>query len=392
MSDYEFVLYQLDILENLSKEYKNELMFLSRKIRNDIWQIDINSKQLGYFLQKINNVFSLFNNILGSEDFYSLNTVIEYVKCLAKYSCFYAPSLPYFYFNELVNDLQLDSAKRIIDEQWRDILSSEDGYKSFLEIFDDVFTKAILLHKDKFFHKLSSNDYLCRVVEDINCDKNRFIPWPSKTQNRWNPPNTQFLYLSFAHEKVPFSKNLTVNEFVCLEEIQAKKGVTYSFCDFLPTNAGNILDLSYNDISMTQAKNILNKYFDSMIDNIYESLISEPDAFEKYKDKNRLKQAIEHKMSINPIDESVLIESFAKQYLIMICRCIYKKVDKSNESKLEETYKSFHILSKYLQTKGVTGIIYPCTRTNKVCGKNLVLFDVNDAMPIESTIREYICT
>lgn len=392
MSDYEFVLYQLDILENLSKEYKNELMFLSRKIRDDIWQIDINTKQLGYFLQKINNVFSLFNKILGSEGFYSLNTVIEYVKCLAKYSCFYAPNLPHFYFNELVNDLQLDSAKRIIDKQWRDILSSEDGYKSFLEIFDDVFTKAILLHKDKFFHKLSSNDYLCRVVEDINCDKNRFIPWPSKTQNRWNPPNTQFLYLSFAHEKVPFSKNLTVNEFVCLEEIQAKKGVTYSFCDFSPTNAGNILDLSYNDMSMTQAKNILNKYFDSMIDNIYESLISEPDAFEKYKDKNKLKQAIEHKMSINPIDESVLIESFAKQYLIMICRCIYKKVDKSDESKLEEAYKSFHILSKYLKTKGVTGIIYPCTRTNKVCGKNIVLFDVNDAMPIESTIREYICT
>ena len=43
----------------------------------------------------------------------------------------------------------------------------------------------------------------------------------------------------------------------------------------------------------------------------------------------------------------------------------------------------------YLKEQGVTGIIYPCTRTNKVVGKNLVLFNKNDAEPIESTIREF---
>ena len=34
--------------------------------------------------------------------------------------------------------------------------------------------------------------------------------------------------------------------------------------------------------------------------------------------------------------------------------------------------------------------IYPCTRTDKVVGKNLVLFDVNDAIPLEDTIRERV--
>ena len=94
-------------------------------------------------------------------------------------------------------------------------------------------------------------------------------------------------------------------------------------------------------------------------------------------------------MDKNPVDKNVLEESYAKQYLKMVCNCIYKKVDETDEDKREKAYKSFQILSKYLEDKGVNGIIYPCTRTKKIIGKNLVLFNVNDAVPIESTIREY---
>ena len=73
----------------------------------------------------------------------------------------------------------------------------------------------------------------------------------------------------------------------------------------------------------------------------------------------------------------------------MICSCIYKKVDESDESKRKEDYKSFHAIALYLEEKGIAGIIYPCTRTNKIVGKNLVLFNKYDAEPIESSIREY---
>ena len=90
-----------------------------------------------------------------------------------------------------------------------------------------------------------------------------------------------------------------------------------------------------------------------------------------------------------PIEKSIIEESFAKQYLKMICSCIYKKVDETDELKKEQAYKSFQILALYLEEQGVTGIIYPCTRTREVIGKNLVLFDVNDAEPIETTIRDY---
>ena len=54
-------------------------------------------------------------------------------------------------------------------------------------------------------------------------------------------------------------------------------------------------------------------------------------------------------------------------------------------------YKSFRILANYLRSKGVTGIIFPCTRTNKVKGKNLVLFDVDDAIPLKDSIRHIEC-
>ena len=55
------------------------------------------------------------------------------------------------YFNELISDIQLESAAYLIEQQWEDVYKKEDGYKGFLEIFDDVFTKCIDLHKDKFF-------------------------------------------------------------------------------------------------------------------------------------------------------------------------------------------------------------------------------------------------
>ena len=80
----------------------------------------------------------------------------------------------------------------------------------------------------------------------------------------------------------------------------------------------------------------------------------------------------------------------AKQYLKMVCNTIYKKVDEKDEIGKEKAYKSFHILSMHLERKGVTGIIYPCTRTNKVVGKNLVLFNPADAKPIAESIREVI--
>jgi aspartate/glutamate racemase len=118
-------------------------------------------------------------------------------------------------------------------------------------------------------------------------------------------------------------------------------------------------------------------------------MMSDPLAVEKYRNnKKKLKGAIKKLNRKYPVDRIIIEESYAKQYLKMICSCIYKKVDENDEDKKEAAYKSFQVLAEYLESKGVTGIIYPCTRTNKVSGKNLVLLKKEDAEPIRSSLRE----
>lgn len=263
--------------------------------------------------------------------------------------------------------------------------------KSFKEIFDDIFSNCCEKHKDKFFYRLKDTDCLCRVVDDkYEINKERFIPWESKTNNRWNPPGRAFLYMSFSQKNMRYSTELSLNEYICLEEYRAKKGNTYYFCDFRPVNEGIIFDLSYNDISLGQIKGIIDTHYNDVLSKMCSEILSDPNAVVKYKNRKKLAKQVYKLQDKYDIDVRILEESFAKQYLKMVCSCIYKKVDETDESKKEQAYKSFHALALYLEEKGVTGIIYPCTRTNKVIGKNLVLFNKFDAEPIESSIRQYV--
>lgn len=196
------VLVELEKLEKLSTNYAYELKYLSKRIRQDFWIPGVNSEKLAYFLNKVTTVFAWISDIVGMDTFYSLDTVIEYVKIIAKYSIFYNPLLDADYFNQLICDIQLESAAALIEPQWKNVHESEDGYKCFLEIFDDIISKCIDFYKDKFFHELNDNDILCRVVEGAGHKSERFIPWPSKTNNRWNPKGKQYLYLSFNERNV----------------------------------------------------------------------------------------------------------------------------------------------------------------------------------------------
>ena len=382
------VLDELQKLENMCGEYSGELKFLSKKIRRDIWISGKNDYILSKMLKTFNVVFECMYNITGE---FSLGTIIEYVLCLSKYGIFINSALNATYYQKLIDDIQMESARLIIEEQWKDIYASKDGMKTFIEIFDDIFTKCINLYKDKFFHELKSTDVLCRAVRDWNHDTDRFNPWQNKTNNRWNPPGKTYLYLSFSEKESVYSDKLSLNEYICLQEIRAEKGEKFSFCKFEPITKGNILDLSYNAVSFGQLKGIVSDYQQEMTQKMIDEMMSDPNLIEKYAgNKRKLKRDIKKKQKKNLIDESIIRESYAKQYLKMVCNCIYKKVDESSEDKKEKAYKSFHILSEYLENKGVTGIIYPCTRDNTISGKNLVLFRKEDAVPVENSIREII--
>ena len=382
------MLKELEILENLSIEYKSELKLLCKKIRNDMWTED-NLIPLSDTLHMIN----LFYKVLVDEfNYFDIDLIYDVVIHLGKVGFLICPHLNSDFYNQLIDDIQLENYRKIIEKQWRDINESKDGFKSFKDIFDDFFTQCIDKYKDKFFYPLSENDVLCRAVKEVtdSVKGDRFIPWENKVNNRWNPPGKTYLYLSFSSKDIMLSPELSLNEYICLLECRAKPGEEFFFCNFRPSNKGKILDLSYNDLSVRKIKNNLELYKENLRQKMHDEVERGLHTLDLANINDRkIKRYIRKLNKKNPVNKDVVSETLAMQYLKTVCSCIYKKIDEDDEDKKKFAYKSFHILAMYLEEKGVTGIIYPCTRTNKVVGKNLVLFDKYAAAPIDHSIKKY---
>jgi len=382
VSTNRLMIHQLQRLEDLSSKYKEELSFLSKKIRKDLWN-KRSEELLLYVLKSILNLYE----IVAHNGCFSLESIKEIVALLEKYFIFINPSIRPEYFQKLVDGISIVNAKVIIGKRWDNILLSDNGAMSFIEQFGDIFTKTINVRKDGFFHPLNDNDILCRAVPGTGYKTDRFIPWPNKTFNRWNPPGRTYLYLSYSNQIEDFDKKLTKSEYICLEEIRAKHGEQYSFCYFEPKNKGSILDLSYNDIELWEISEPLDEYGNSLADEVYNELISDPSLVQKYSlNRRKLRRDIKSKTH-KKHDKKIIEDVVARRYLKFVCSAIYQKVDTDDEKEKEKAYRSFHILSNYLENQGVTGIIYPCTRTKAIAGKNIVLFNINDATPIEGSIK-----
>ena len=291
------------------------------------------------------------------------------------------------------SDVRLENSRNIIEKQWDNIIcAAENSDKAFIDIFDDVFSKCIDQYDDVFFHTLSDSDVLCRVVPEWGWDESRFIPWDNiDNMNRWNPPGKTYLYLSFDESERKYNDELSVSEYICLEEYRAEKDNKYSFCHFKPIKKGRILDLSYNDVELWKLEMALDRYQEIVKDLFVNSTLSDQAELKKMgTTKRSVKRYIKKNVDETIIDRSIIEKAIAKTYLKMVCNTIYKKVDEDDNAGKEKAYKSFHILAGYLESKGITGIIYPCTRTKKIIGKNLVLFNRYDAVPIKDSIREII--
>ena len=226
------------------------------------------------------------------------------------------------------------------------------------------------------------------MVKEKDCDETRFIPLSlNKYQNRWNPPGKTFLYLAYGQESHPYNDELTLEQMVCLLECRTEPNTYCSFCYFEPRKSGRILDLSYNDSELSDYRNIIKHYKDELVKDTLKKLLQDKQLLARAFDEEYVKNEIKKKVDCSKT-KSVVTESVAKQYLKLICSCIYSKVDGTEEDK-EKEYRSFHILAEYLQSKGITGIIYPSTRNENQKVKNLVLFNPDDAKPIIGSIKRY---
>lgn len=387
----DLLIQELSVIESFSTESSAELRCLSKCIRRYLWRNGdgSNSKQLYIILHQINQTMRTFAGILSEDVFWNLDTIMEYVRLLYEYCNVYAPSVGNQTFEMITDIIQTAGARRIIEAQWKDVLNASNGIDTFIKVFGDVFTQAITKYESLFFHKMTGKEVLCRMVKKADCDEKRFIPLPECTStNRWNPKGRAFLYMSFGDKEHPYNEDLTLEEYVCLIECKTEANTACSFCRFEPTTEGRVLDLSYNDSELSTFRKLLQRHANDLSKKGLEKLLSDPEIFARKDDEEYIQSRIRKEVQDLTISEQVLTESVTKQYLKLICSCIYTKVDGTEEEK-EEAYRPFHILSAYLEKQGVTGIIYPCTRSNKIIGKNVVLFNPDDARAIVGTIKRY---
>lgn len=172
----------------------------------------------------------------------------------------------------------------------------------------------------------------------------------------------EMINLSFDKSIRKYIDELSVNEYICLEEYRAIKGNKYSFCHFKPAKEGRILDLSYNDVELWKIEMTLDTYQYIVKDLFVNSTLSNQSELKKMGTTQRsIKKYIKKNVDETIIDRSIIEKAISKSYLRMICNTIYKKVDENDNAGKEKAYKSFHILASYLESKGITGIIYPCT-------------------------------
>lgn len=382
-NDLILALNELHNLEKLSTRHHDELRLISKYIRSNI----LNNYPERKVYRKVfilNYVSKWFSDILGEKNYWTIETIMNYAILITK-------AFPNCSGDKtkLLDDIYISHANKYIKSQWDNILVAGDSKKSFLDVFDDIFTNAIEKYTDSFIKTLS-DDVLCRMVKEKECDEKRFIPYAKSTnQNRWNPPGKAYLYMSYGDSEHFYNSDLCLEEMVCVLECRTKSGTDVSFCRFEPKVGGKILDLSYNDVELSDLSHQFNEFENNYIYEIRLKLLNEQDIIsKKYYNKNKVENLIKEKIEESSNTKKTITEITTKQILKIICNSIYTKVDGTEEEK-EKKYKSFHILSQYLESKGITGIIYPCTRNSTLKGKNIVLFKVEDAYPIPGTIKRY---
>lgn len=385
------LLSELDILERANCKKKEELRILSKFIRNKLWSYPDNTQKLYVLLHRVNSFFAVLGDIIGYEQIYTIDGILDYVSYLAKHKDYYSSGLDIITFEEVTDDILKEDQRKIIRSQWDDVLGTADGMATFIKVFDDVFSNAILQYEEKFIIKLSEDIILSRCVQEKTCNEDRFIPWPNKTNNRWNPPGKTYLYLSPKEQDVINTPDgITGGQYVNLLECRIEPGTNICFCDFKIKAPGRILNLSYNDVPLHSFRRLLMDANNKIADGITERLISDSEVRTHLNDKSYILNRISEETTAHSLSEEVLTESIAKQYLKSVCSCIYSKVDDKDEMEKARAYKSFHILAEYLESKGITGILYPSTRTKRMEGNNIVLFNKEDAAPVHGSIKQYL--
>lgn len=382
---------ELDKLERLMPRYAEPLRFLSKTIRNKVWNVS-DEKRLAKMLNVCNFLYSILVDVLGE----NIDVVEQYVKTLDEKSNKYSAHKLQNVYAPVYAHIAVCKTSDMIKEHWRQLnpyfrkeYARENLFKKdLIDILDDFFQNIVSICPNDFLVPLSNFDYLLRgrrkewqLAKDLMPPSIAFAI-ANNIINRWNPPEKRYLYL------VNGMSTSTDNDMVCLEEMRIKKDETVTIANFHIVNPAchkKVINLDFDDVTREDIFDFVNvgqkKQTHYLIEQIYTQKITPT--------KENIKKQIE----LQTKETTKLACSFCGKLLLKeICDAIFVPLDsdEDNDANLkDQCYKAFHVLAEYFESKGIAGIVFPSTRMRLLnqTGSNLVLFSADDAFPDVSTYR-----
>lgn len=387
--DHEYdMIIELERLELLMPKYSEQLKFLCKIIRNQIWE-----KSSEILLARSLNVYNILFSMLIRAFGENLGFIEIYTDLLCKKSYKYTKNNITNEFNTIYENIIQWKTQEIVKEHWKQLnpyfknsYKKEDLLKKdLIEILDDFFNNILDICPDHFLIEIGDLSHLLRGRKGTWFTESDLMPPTIEIAtklniiNRWNPPSKRYVYLVNGNDEN--------SERICLEEIRIKPDVDVTVGNILISSRARnkkILNLDYSEISREQIHSILDETRNKNVSDILDEIFTE-----------EIKPTEENvDMLIKKRNEKsrIAVASYCGELLMKeICDAIFEPLDKEDVDNYlkDRCYKSFHILAEYLERKGISGIKYPSTRMKLIqkTGSNIVLFNAMDVNPDKTTYR-----
>lgn len=383
---------ELDKLERLMPSYSYSLMYLSKLIRQTIWDVS-NENRLVATLHGCNLVFGVLIKTCGEHiDFLEM-----YVDYLDKHSSTYTNTLLTAKYDAVRAHIAVSRTQDLVKEHWnqmnpyfrKEYLKEDLLSKDLTLILDDIFDNIVnncpeqfllTLENAKFKHLLRGRRKEWHCKNDL-CAPSIEVAKANNIINRWNPPDKRYLYL-VAGKGIPEDI-----ETAC-EEMRIQSGEKVTLAKFVVRTdyqKNKIFDLDYESISRKSIFEFVDTIEKEHLSELISQMIENNIPFTQEHVKQQV--ALQHSKT------QWLATAFAGKLLLKeLVDGIFVPLDEredTDNNKKDQCYKSFHILAEYFVNRGYAGICYPSTRMKLIDkqGLNLVLFNADSAEPKLGTFQ-----
>ena len=383
-------------LEDLMPSYNEIMRALGKVIRNKVWRLS-NEDSLAQYLYTCNQLLELTISALGESTY-----IAEfYIKLLKKHSYVFTPHNIDVYFDETEEMIQQEHTRELFANLWRkanpyymDEFEDDETYKkSIIELVDEILTDMNNRGINSIFVKEGDLGLLCRGRRQEHSRAEEIYPptidvaIKNNSINRWNPPDRRYIYLVDGEKE----KDEASADRVCLAELRAKRNETFTLVNFTVQESAcekKLLRLDYEHLAISDIEKQKDEKLEQIIKNDV-NVLKQQYPFDVDELNERIRSITNgQKKDVTEIASEYLAKTFFKY----LCDVIFVPLDDdedNDDKKKDRCYKAFHSLALNLEQKGIAGVVYPSTRMKKrkKTGTNIVIFEVDDVIPDEKSLR-----